>query len=46
MAEAVDKTVAAKAQKEADKAMAALKEPTKSTRKGAVKIKGGAKLPA
>jgi len=46
MAEAVDKKVAAKAQKEADAAMKALKEPTKSDRKGAVKVKGEATLPA
>jgi len=46
MAEAVNKDVATKAQKEADEAMQALKEPTKSDRKGAVKVKGDAKLPA
>ena len=46
MAEAVDKKVASNAQKEANKAMAALKEPTKSARKGAVTVKGQAAVPA
>ncbi len=46
MAEKVDKKLADKAQKEADEAMKALKAPTKSPRKGGVKVKGNAKLPA
>lgn len=46
MAEKADKDLVKKAQKEADKAMCALKEPTRSKRKGAVKVKGDAKLPA
>ena len=46
MAEKVDKNLAKKAQEEANKAMAALKEPTRSSRKGAVKVKGETELPA
>lgn len=40
LAEAVDADLEKKAQKEANKAMAALKEPTRSTRKGQVRVKG------
>jgi hypothetical protein len=46
MAEKADKDLVKKAQKEADEAMAALKEPTRSNRRGAVKVKGEAKVPA
>lgn len=46
MAEAADKDLVKKAQKEADKAMSALKEPTRSSRKGAVRVTGEALLPA
>jgi len=46
MAEKADKDLVKKAKKEADEAMAAMKEPTRSKRKGAVKVKGDAKLPA
>lgn len=46
MAEKVDKELADKAQKEADLAMQALKEPTRQNRRGAVNVKGDAKLPA
>jgi phage anti-repressor protein len=46
MAEKADKSLVKKAQEDADKAMAELKEPTRSSRKGAVKVKGDAKLPA
>jgi hypothetical protein len=45
MAEKADKDLVKKAQEEADTAMAELKEPTRSKRKGAVKVKGDAKLP-
>lgn len=46
MAEKADKDLVKKAKEEADSAMAELKEPTRSKRKGAVKVKGDAKLPA
>jgi hypothetical protein len=46
MAEKADKDLVKKAQKDADAAMAELKEPTRSSRKGAVKVKGEAKVPA
>lgn len=46
MAEKADKELVKKAQEAADEAMAAMKEPTRSARKGAVKIKGDAKVPA
>lgn len=46
MAESVDKDLVKKAEEEADAAMAALKEPTRSSRKGAVKVTGEAKIPA
>ena len=46
MAEKVDKDIAKKAQDEADEAMAELKEPTRSNRKGGVSVKGSAKIPA
>jgi hypothetical protein len=48
MAEKADKGLVKKAQEEADSAMAGLKEPTRSPRKGAVKVKvkGDVKIPA
>lgn len=45
LAEKVDKDVAKKAQEEANGAMAELKEPTRSNRKGAVTVTGSAKIP-
>lgn len=44
MAEAVDEKIVQKSQDLADAAMAKLKEPTRSSRKGAVKVKGTASL--
>lgn len=44
MAEAVDEKIVQKAQDLADAAMAKIKEPTRSSRKGAVKVKGTASL--
>jgi hypothetical protein len=45
-AEKVDKEIADKAMAEANEQVAALKAPTVSTRKGAVRVKGAAKIPA
>jgi len=45
MAEKVDDKLAKKAQKKADAEMAALKEPTRQDRKGAVKIAGTIGMP-
>lgn len=45
MAEKVDDEIADKAKKAADEAMRALKEPTKSPRKGSVSVKGEVKVP-
>lgn len=46
LAEKVDKDLAKKAETAANEEMASLKEPTRSSRKGAVKVKGTVTLPA